>query len=939
MADMEEELLSHIKKAALTTPDPSRAERNLERVAGDLNGLKPRDVELRATSMLFACSQFLANHCAKRPEDLAWALEAAKEPVTRQRVLEDSRRLLLEGDPAEAEAMERLRLFKRRWLMALTLRDLTGATDLWGSMEELSWLAEAVLERALEYSVSSALKRHGAPPGGGSEICVIGLGKLGGLEINYSSDVDLMFVYLDREGDTAGAPTPSGVVANRVSVHEFYIKVAEGASSMLNRNTGEGIAYRVDMRLRPGGQKGELAMPLSAYKKYYEHWGRTWERMALIRARPVAGDPDLGRAFLSVVEHFVWHKPADYQEIEEIRGLKKKIDSTFTRDDIKRGYGGIREAEFFVQTFQLIYGSDTKALRSCRLMEAVSGLGRLGLVPADELERLSETYLYLRRLEHYLQMQDDLQTYRVPSGESELAVLSRKMGFATTQEFLSDLRVRRMGVKDMYNSLLGTDEDSHTEALSLLEDEFSDGELKGYMAFKGALDTELGVSSIKRLRELIAGSRSPGDRAVIRRTVPHLMDLALREPGPERALRGLESFLSSFGLKEAYLSALMDDKGLLTRGLMRIFSSSTDLTRLMLSGPGHLNWLVEHMPIRKSLRRQKEELARLLEDSGDVPSRLIKYKTVEWLRLGMVFTLGIIDIYDLSRALSHLADAVSLHALSSSGAREQGICLMAMGKLGGREITFGSDLDVIFVSDGVGGAVPVAEKTLKALTSYSGVTPLYEVDTRLRPDGSKGELVKDLGGYRKYYMEHAQPWEVQALLKVRPVAGDPALADGFMRMAREVVMARGRELTLEMVTETRQHIMSKLAREKEGMDVKLGPGGMEAIEFHVQWLQLNNVGEHPGLMVQNTRAAIDRLVRSGIMGRQNGLTLSSVYDYYKRLSTFLRLNAERVASEGSPTSHIAAAFMGHAAPAEMMDCLRGHRETVLRLLREMEEGA
>lgn len=945
---MDKKTLLILEAAAKATPDPGRSMRNLERFVGAIEGGKALgksgDGQLEAglaglrqhldsIARLFSSSQFLANHALNRPGDLIWSVEQIKTPVTRQRVLDDARDSL-GMEEAEPLAMDRMRLFKRRWLMLVTLRDLMGEAGLEDSMQELTDLAEAMIEVALDYAYGTVLKRHGEPPGGGNDMAVIALGKLGGMELNYSSDVDIMFVYLDGEGRTTGVETPSGTLMGRVSLHEFYVKVAELTTSMLHRGTDEGIVYRVDLRLRPGGQKGELAMPLSAYKRYYETLGRTWERMALIRARSVAGEPDLGRAFLSVVEHFVWHRPADLQEIEEIRALKKKIDSSFTRDDIKRGYGGIREAEFFVQTFQMIYGSETRALRSYKLMQAVEGLRRLGMVPSEELERLAGAYLYFRRLEHYLQMLDDLQTYRLPSGEVELAALARKMGFESTVEFLSDLRLKRMGVKDMYNSLLGTHEDAHSEARALMDEQFSDGELKGYLAFKGTQDLDSALRSFKGIRDMYSESHMLAERASINHGIPHLLDLALREPAPERALRGLEGFFSGFGLKEAYLSALEDEKGILTRGMIRMFAMSTELTRLFLSGPEHLNWLVESMPIRKSLRRQREEISRLLKGGAEPESRLMKYKSMEWVRLGMLFTLGVVDIYDLSRYLSHLADALSAEALKQAmGPGGRGMCIMAMGKHGGRELTFGSDLDVVFVGSGP-DAAGVASSALRTLTSYSGLGALYEVDTRLRPDGNKGELVKDLEGYRKYYLEHAQPWEVQALLKARPVAGDPMLAEEFMSMAREVLMSRGQELTRAFVRDMRARIVRELSRESDGFDIKLGPGGMEEIEFYVQWLQLSNIGEHPSLLVQDVRTAMDRLVRLGVMKSSRGITLSTAYFYYKKLSALLRLNSEKAASAKSPIAHAAAEFMGHESATEMMECLQGYRETVLELIEE-----
>jgi glutamate-ammonia-ligase adenylyltransferase len=229
-----------------------------------------------------------------------------------------------------------------------------------------------------------------------------------------------MAVYDNNDGQTSGILNPSGVLYNKVSNHEFYCKVIELFNKLLSSHTEDGIAYRVDFRLRPQGQRGDIALPLKAYQTYYQSWGRTWERMMLIRARPVAGDLKLGKSFIETIRPFVWRQTLEIAEIEEIRGLKKKIDSTFDRDDIKRGYGGIREAEFFIQTFQLLFGGENKSLRSYRILNAIQALKWMNKVPEEDLTTLWDNYIYLRRVEHYLQMKEDLQTHTLPSTDSDL---------------------------------------------------------------------------------------------------------------------------------------------------------------------------------------------------------------------------------------------------------------------------------------------------------------------------------------------------------------------------------------------------------------------------------------------------------------------------------------------------------------------------------------
>ncbi len=917
-----------ISEVSAGMPDPERTERNMLRLfeaAPEGEAFLPYLWEI---GRLFSVSQFLSNYCIARPDELLAALGELGKPVGRELLLERAGSEL--SLPEEADAGERMRVlrgFKRRYLLRITLRDLTGRTGVTASMEELSHLAEVIVTTALRWSLELNRLRFGEPEE--RAITLISLGKLGCAELNYSSDIDLIAVY-DREGgETSGVLKSSGVRMNRISNHEFYCRVVELFSRLLSHQTGEGIVYRVDLRLRPQGQKGELALPLKAYQTYYESWGRTWERMVLIRARPVAGDARLGRAFLEMIVPFVWKRSIDYTEIEEIRGMKKKIDSTLARDDIKRGYGGIREIEFFVQTFQLIYGGENPELRSRRLSEAMEVLKGMGLVPGEEIEVLRANYLHLRRIEHYLQMKDDLQTHLLPRSGREMEVLSRLMGFASGEEFLTDLRLRRMQVKKMYNSLLGTEEEIHAEALTLLEGDLTDEELKGYLSFRGAKRPERCIVHLKKVREQIGSFKSRKDRAVLRGVLPVLLERVLVSESPDRALSGLESLLALMGENETSLTALTTHKGLMD-AIVTIFSLSPYLTRLFLSSSRYLGVLVEGMTIRKTLRRMEEELRRIIEFGGRFPDPLGEYKSIEEIRLGMFFLTGVITTGDLLRYLSHLAEAVIRTVLDRADGGA-GLSVIAMGKLGGREITFGSDLDVIFLTEGHEG-VKTAETVIKTLTTYTGRGMLYDVDVRLRPDGTKGVLVKDIEGYRNYYLRNAHPWELQALLRARPVAGDEGLVRGFMAMAAEVISLRGAEVDPGEVRAMRQKILRELSQEQEGVDIKLGPGGIEEIEFHVQLLQLRNARRLREVLVQNTSAALKRLAKGGLITPAERETLAGAYQYLRRLETFLRLNEEQVVVGDSETAELAATFMGHGGREEFLDHLQGLRGSVLAVV-------
>ncbi len=921
----DKEIQKLIVECSSASPDPKRAEANLLRFMKDAPERERFLPYLKEISKLFAASQFLANYCISNPDELFAALKEIKTPLTKNSLLEKgAAELAFHGESDTTDAVKRTRLFRKRYLLRVTMRDLRGVTDTLTSMDELTCLAEVIIHFALLYSLETNIRKFGNPSDAG--LTLIALGKLGGEELNYSSDVDLMAVY-SEEGETSGILTLSGVRINRISNSEFYFKVMELFNRLLTQNTEDGIVYRVDLRLRPQGEKGEAALPLKSYQAYYETWGRTWERMALIRARPVAGNMSLGKAFMETVEPFVWKKTADYSDIDEIKALKKKIDSAFSKDDIKRGYGGIREAEFFIQTFQLIYGAEYEGLRTHRLLNAIQSLRWLAMVPREDLITLWDNYLYLRKVEHLLQMKNDLQTHSLPSSEEDLRGLAIQTGFTSANDFLSDLKLRRMKIRTMYNSLLGTEEDVYAEALTLLEGDLNDDELEGYLSFRGLKKPSSGLNNLMSIREQFGLFRTQHERTAMRKVVPMLIEKAFNAESPDRAFSGLESFFTAIGIKETYLTGFMERREL-AEGVIKILSLSTYLARIFLSSPRYLDLLLEGNVIRKTFRKTEEELRRSITGKYS-ESAIVEYKNTEELRLGSFYLMRIIRVNYLVRCLSQLADAVIRTIASAAGA--DSLSVLAMGKLGAREITFGSDLDIIFISE-KSDDLKTAEKILKTLTAYTDKGIIYNVDTRLRPDGSKGTLLKNISGYRDYYLKHAHPWEIQALLKARPVAGDSRLAHAFMEMAKEIILKRGQELQRENIKTMRGKIIRELSHESEGIDIKRGPGGIEDLEFFVQGLQLQHAGESAGILVQDTVSATRRLAKKGIISSGDAGKLLKAYDYLRALETFMRLNEEHVITDDSEFTGLAGIFMGHKNKEELLTHLKALRKNVVEVV-------
>ena len=816
--------------------------------------------------------------------------------------------------------MTAIRKFRIAEILKITLRDILKKVDLVETMIELTLLADVIIENSLGIVRRSMNEIYGIPAN--DAFSVIALGKLGGEELNFSSDVDLIFVYGTEIGETTGVTTNKGITKNRITNHEYYCKLGEELTRFITLSTDSGFAYRVDLRLRPEGQRGDIALALRGYEMYYESWGRAWERAMLLRARPVAGDSELSRSFMDMIKPFVYRKYLDFSAIEEIQRLKIRIDSTFKKNDIKRGYGGIREIEFFAQALQLIYGGKEPLLREKSVLKVLHRLLQKNLIGQKDYFALQDNYRFLRVLEHRLQQMNDLQTHTVPSGEAEQGALARKMGFEDRISFNSGLEKRRAAVKNIYNSLFAEQKEEPSLSGTFFDEEFSDAELKEYLSAARLENVDKAVRNIKNIKDSILNFQTIRGRRLLSDILPVFVDCALKSNAPDMALNHLQSFARLLGARESYLEIFSNHRELIET-LTNVFSQSEYLSKMLMVRPEFLEMIGWQRTGKKSIKDLKNEIDAAISEGKSLNDALRLIRQMEEIRLGFLFLQKKIDIIGLVKGLSRTAEAILSISLDQGSEGSLNLAVIGFGKLGAREIAlFASHADVTH-SD-----TKSAERFLRMLISYTKEGIAYRIDTRLRPDGSKGPLVSSIDSLREYYSKSAAFWEFQALLKARPVAGNIKIGMSFIRMARNMLISHGRSISAADIRQMRDKITRELAKESEGYDIKLGFGGIEEIEFTVQYLQLVYCHKDKKLLVQGTIDAVKRLEISGILDNKDSDLLKSIYYFYRTLEGFLRLKGESILKREDHILKSSSDFMGYTSKDEFINDLEQKRISV-----------
>ena len=701
-------------------------------------------------------------------------------------------------------------------------------------------------------------------------LAVIALGKWGGRELNYASDIDLLFVYEPGEAD--------GGEGRRLAS-----KLATALIEALSRPTSEGIAFRVDADLRPEGGTGPLVRTIDSYRAYYEKWGEAWEYQALLKARPAAGDRQLGQQFLAMVGDFVWPASISSDAIRLLRQLKTRSEEGADPEDIKRAPGGIRDIEFSVQLLQLVHGRADPELRAPGTLPAIAALTAGGYVRPDDADALADSYRFLRTVEHRLQMWQMAQTHRIPTDREQLAfgMGYRSSGRNAVEQFNADLSKHRHQVRSLherlyYRPLLEAFAASSPGGLAR-DRAVARLEALGFADLKGAAgaieDLTTGLSRRSRLMQQL---------------LPLMVEWLADSPNPDMGLGQLAT-LVTLSRDNADLIGILRDRPIAAQRLCHLLGSSRlvgnfidripeflprladDNVLLDLPSPEDTHLALERMQLRPDLDTRMASLRRLVRR--------------RMLRIAAADLLGLVAVAGVGSALSDTADAAALAALWTAAETVGTVpfAVVAMGKWGGRELGYGSDLDLIYVigsTDDTQAGLRIASEFAGVLGRHTADGVAYQVDPGLRPEGKQGSLARSLDAFRSYYATRAEPWELLALIKARAVAGDPPLRADFEHLIRSNAFPE--KVPHEMIRSIRG-IKARVERERlpRGEDpdfhLKLGPGGLSDIEFLAQLWQLRLGHSHPELQTTSTLEAIDRLAEVGVMSLGEADHLTTTY--------------------------------------------------------------
>ncbi len=884
----------------------------------------------------------LARSLDVHPEDLA----AVARGTRQARDLRTYRRLAAAafGEADDIDALRKaLRRFAARERLRIATRELLAhpGQDVDVTARELSDLADACCEVALSEALRWAETRFGRPLAADGEPCaftVIGMGKLGGRELNAGSDIDLMLFYETDDG-----------VAGEHSLHEHFTRVAQRFVATLDEPTEDGFVWRVDLRLRPEGTRGPLVNALAAAERYYETWGRTWERAALVRARPVAGDLRFGARLLEALSPFVWRRTVDPRVVEEMSSMLVRARAEggeAAREDLKIGPGGIREVEFFTQALQLVWGGRDARVRAANTLDGLRRLRARGFVTEREETELSDAYLFLRRLEHRVQFATGLQTHTLPDSPDMLARVARSLGYAGAPALGRALEKVRRTVSARFASLgeASAEDDAVLERLAAALD------ARDEVAVASAALAQFGVSATTDLpRHLLTLARRPDaplgsatrdrDPAFVSTLLRALADAA----DPEQAARLLAAFFARLSTPGVYLRALADDPHLV-RALASLLGASAFLGEALAGHPDLVDRVVyaRGVPTADVVRMQLDEEIAALGPQPDVDAfvgALRRAKRRVTFEVGLADLAGDMAMRDVAHVLTALADATLQHAVAfAMHERGQGdaggLALIGMGKLGGRELGYGSDLDLLFVYEAPGDDdaaerfARIAQRVLRLVGTAHGEGPGYELDTRLRPSGSHGLLVVSLEAFARYQAEQAEAWERQALVKARACAGDAALGERVTALARVAAYERGAP-EAERMHHLRTRIERELGSERldrppARYDVKVGRGGIVDIEFATQWLQMRH-GADPRVRATETEVALGALDACGYLDPSLADAFREGWRFLRRLEQRLRVahgTSVTLLEEGAPGLVVLARRMGmHAglhAPAEAL---------------------
>jgi glutamate-ammonia-ligase adenylyltransferase len=891
---------------------------------------------MKSLKLVFAFSNFVAETCTRDPGILAGLIDSGD--LTRRSSPDEYHqklKRLLSGLDDEETLGRILRHCRRRELVRIAWRDLSGWADLPETVSDLSDFADACLEHTLNVLCDWQCSQYGVPTaadGSKQRLVILGLGKLGARELNFSSDIDLIFAY-PKPGMTHGSE-------KSVSNNDFFSRLCRRLIKVIGQSTADGFVFRVDLRLRPLGENGPLTMDFDALEQYYQEQGREWERYALIKARVVAGDKEAGELLLKRLHPFVYRRYLDYSAFESLREMKQMIALEVKRkgmeNNIKIGPGGIREIEFFGQIFQLIRGGISPALQSTEILNVLNALADERHIPHEVRDELADAYVFLRNVENRLQAVSDQQTHQLPSSESGKLRLAVSMGLTDVESFQSILKKHRKTVHRHFRMLLepGNAEERQND----IENPF-DGIWQNILSDQQAIKilASVGYERPEEVLQLLDYLRndpetralSPRGRQRLGRLVPGLLKEIAASTKPQITLRRIIDLIKTIERRTSYLALLLENPTALTH-LVKLSDASPWISSFLARHPVLLDELLDprtlYLPpqkveLKKALRQRISQVP--LEDLEYQIEQLCIFKQVNVLRVAAADVTGTLPLMRVSDYLTEIAETILgevvelayNHLITKHGTPdcrlgdkrcERGFAVIAYGKLGGLELGYGSDLDLVFLHAGTNAQTRGGEKTIDSaqffnrlgqrvihiLTSHTRAGKAYEIDMRLRPSGSSGILVSHIDAFGDYQLKNAWTWEHQALIKARSIGGDKELSVCFEAI-REQVLTRPRPEAdlLTAVTRMREKMRDELLKPQSGLfDLKQDTGGMVDIEFLVQYLVLLNSHKYKPLVswTDNVRL-IQTLIETGVMNEYTAHVLKHAYLIYRAAAHQLSL--------------------------------------------------
>jgi len=742
-----------------------------------------------------------------------------------------------------------LRRWKQREMLRIALREVAARSLIEDSTLELTAIAEICMREITAAWLTDLRRRLGDP---GTGFCVLGMGKFGGRELNYSSDIDVIFFY--------GEP---GSLPGGLSRQEFFARVAQEIAGTFSSNDPAGPLFRIDLRLRPEGDSGALVRSLGSMEDYYAAFGETWERMALSKARLVAGDEELGYEFFQRHQAFIYPRAVSPDMIDEIARIKERIEREVVGEgnlhrNVKLGRGGIREIEFICQSLQLLHGARHAFLQERNTLKALSAIRQLGLISTEETASLTEAYRFLRTVEHRLQIEDEAQTHSLPESDEARELLARNLGCAKSSEFETRLSAHTDTVRRVFESVVRLSGEDRTAARDLSC--FSDrGQAERNL-------TDLGDGSGSRLV-------APRSKKLFARLEPRLIELLGAVADPDAALTRLVRFAERYGFRGALFETLLVNPRVLEL-LLKLFDASAALSEIAIRRPQLVEEIARLGNLGEPINTAGHRAALVRNDEGLPWAEWVRvYRRAQILRIGLRELLGFATLRDVFSEITALAEACLTfvqHKLELGDA----LTVIALGKFGGCELAYGADLDVLFI-----GSDPANAATLmRAMTETTTEGRVFAMDARLRPDGEKGQLAVTVEEWRDYFARgRGQFWEAQALTKARPISGPGQGA--WLAAAQEIWREHGRKSDLfEAIAGMLDHIATHRGGDPV-LDFKTGPGGLMQLEFFVQAMQMR-----AGLWEPCTLNALAQLDLPGEAAR----SLSESYLVLRQVETVLR---------------------------------------------------